>query len=115
MQGDENYTWAGDVIHTSEPEPYVATLRNDRPRNTLAVTIGNVDLPAFVSDGVLYIQAPLPHVFKAFAEDISDFIRDMEVRVSTAGGATLSLDRDGRPVSRSRMAKPSVVRRGGKR
>lgn len=114
MQSDA-YTWQGDIVHETESEPHVATLRYDRQRRAVVVSIGDVDLPAFVSNGVLYIQAPLPLVFQAFAEDVSDFVRDLEVRVSTAGGTTLSLDRDGRPVPGKGMAESRVVRSGGKR
>lgn len=75
------------------------------------ITIGDVDLPAFISDGILYVQAPLPSVFKAFAEDVSEFICDMEIRVSKEGGPAFSLDSNGRPVPGTPVAKPLVVRR----
>lgn len=101
------------VVHASITAANAETFRSDRPRCPWTVTIGDVDLPAYISDGKLYIQAPLPHVFEAFAEDVSDFIRDMEIRVSNAGGATLSLDRDGRPVYGAAMAQSSVVPDGG--
>jgi hypothetical protein len=115
MQTDDTHTWGGNVFHETIAEPHVATLRNDRQTGALVVSIGDVDLPSFVSDGRLYIQAPLPLVFKAFAEDISDFISDMEIRVSDARGRTLSLDRYGRPVSGAGVAQSRVVRSGGKR
>ena len=89
-------------------------LRTNRPHCAYVVTIGNVDLPAFVSDGKLYIQAPLPHLFKAFAEDFSEFLSDLEVGVSTAGSGPLSLDRNGYPVSGPPVAKQRVVRGRGK-
>ena len=114
MQG-EAYTWGGEVVHTSESEPHVAVIRHNRQGRGYTVTIGNTDLPAIISDGKLYVQAPLGLVFEAFAEDFSAFVRDMEIRVSTPWGAPLSLDSDGRPVSRPRVAKSRVVRRGGQR
>jgi len=114
MQGDQSYTWAGDIIHTSEPQPYAASLRHNRQTGTITVTVGNTDLPAFVSDGRLYIQAPLPLIFEAFAESLPDFVRDMEIRVSVAGCSTLSLDSDGRPISSQGVAKSRMVRRGRK-
>jgi hypothetical protein len=91
-------------------ESNAQALRADRPRGALVVTIGNVDLPAYISDGVVYIQAPLPHVFDAFAEDISAFVNDMEVRISGARGRTLALDSHGCPVYGSQLAESSVVR-----
>lgn len=113
MQG-ETETWAGDIVHTSESESHASNVRQGGPRANLKVTIGNVDLPAFISNGQLYVQAPLPHVFEAFAEDLSAFLRDMEVRVSVEGGAPLPLDGDGRPVHGTTMAKPRMVRSGRK-
>lgn len=110
MQADDSYTWGGEVVHQTFAEPNAPTLRQDRSTGAITVTIGNVDLPAFVSNGQLYVQAPLPHLFEAFAESLSEFVSDMEVRVSIAGGTTLSLDRDGRPVSGARVAKSRMVR-----
>lgn len=72
--------------------------RHDRHILPYTVSIGDVDLPAFVSNGRLYIQATLTRVFEAFAEDLPAFVRDMEVRVSGAGGRPLSLTSTGRPV-----------------
>jgi hypothetical protein len=113
MSEEQHYTWQGDVVHQAESESHVATLRQNGWRGSFTVTIGNVDLPAFVSDGKLYIQAPLPLVFQAFAEDIRAFLRDMEIRVSDARGAPFPLDRNGRPVPGARVAKSRVVRRSG--
>lgn len=72
------------------------------------ITIGNVDLPAFVLDGLVYIQAPLPDIFEAFAEDISAFVRDLEARVSEAGGTALSLDSVGRAIFGASVAGKGV-------
>lgn len=100
-------------IHPQKSRKNAPSIRSDPEDRSLTVTIGNTDLPAFVSSGILYIQAPLPHVFRAFAEDLSDFLRDLEVRVSDARGATLAFDCDGRPVYRSGMAFESVVSDSG--
>lgn len=80
----------------------------------LKVTLGDVDLPAFVSDGQLYVQAPLVDIFQAFAEDISAFLRDLEVRVSAeAPRGSLPFDRYWCPVSGTPVAFPCVVRDRG--
>jgi len=115
MSEEQHYTWAGNVVHEAFKEQNAPTLRVNRQSGALTVTIGNTDLPAFVSKGVLYIQAPLPLVFEAFAEDLPAFVSDMEVRVSGPRRRTLSLDRFGRPVSRATVAKSRVVRSGGQR
>lgn len=99
----------GHIIHTTLSFADAQDRSIHHAGATLKVTIGNVDLPAFVSDGKLYVQASLGLLFEAFAENLSEFLRDMEVRVSTARGATLSLDRDGRPVHGAGMAESSVV------
>ncbi len=72
--------------------------RDDRHILPFTVTIGHTHLPAFVSNGKLYIQATVGRIFEAFGEDISAFIRDLEIRVSDSRGRTLPLTSDGRPV-----------------
>lgn len=110
MSYPEAHSRSGRKVLAKIKASNAEALRSDRSRCPWTVTIGNVDLPAFISDGKLYIQAPLPQVFEALAENISDFICDMEVRVSSAGGTTLSLDSDGRPLSGAAMAESSLVR-----
>lgn len=107
-------TWDGDAIHATVQIADAQNIRDNRQECALTVTIGNTDLPAFLSSGVLYIQAPLGLFFEALAEDISEFIRDLEIRVSDKRGRALPLDGDGRPVHRARVAKSRVVRSGGK-
>ena len=113
--------------HTSDQERYrdfvqqalaLANAEKDSPRRSrraLVVTIGNVDLPAFVSNGRLYIQAPLPSVFHAFAEDISEFLSDLEIGVSTARRASFPSARIRRTVSRPTVASARLVQRSRER
>lgn len=108
-------TWDGDAIYATVSVADAADIRDNRQDCPLSVTIGNTHLPAFLSNGVLYIQAPLGLFFEAFAENVSDFIRDMEIRVSDSRGRALPLDGDGRPLHRKRVAKSGVVRSGGQR
>lgn len=100
-------------IYKTKPRKNAASIRRDQADGSLIVTIGDTDLPAFVSSGILYVQAPLPHIFRAFAEDLSDFLGDMEVRVSDARGATLPFDSDGRPIYRAGMAISGLVSDSG--
>jgi hypothetical protein len=100
----------GHIIHTTLSRADAAYLRDHSSWCVLKITIGDVDLPAYVSDGKLYIQAPLGHILEAFASDLSAIIRDLEIRVSGAGGSTFSLDSDGRPVHGETVAFASVVR-----
>lgn len=76
------------------------------------VTICDTHIPAFISEGKLYIQAPLGLVWKAIAKNISEGLRDLEVGISVEGRAPLSLDSVGDPVSGSPMAGEGVVRSG---
>lgn len=93
-----------------ESRAYVEAFRADSPDCTFTVVVGNTDLPSFISNGILYVQAPLPLIFEAFAEDLPAFVSDMEVRVSTKGGPAFSLDRDGRPIPSATVAEQGVVR-----
>ena len=115
MSEQRAFTEQGRIVHETESVEDAETLRDYGPLSHLAVTVGNVDLPARVVGGLVYVQAPLPLIFEAFAEDLSAWVRDMEVRVSAKGGAPLSLDCDGRLLFGSRVAKSRVVRSGGKR
>jgi hypothetical protein len=90
--------------------PNAQDVRASGPRRVVKVTIGDVDLPAYLSDGCVYIQAPLPLVFEAFGEDLSEFVRDLEVGVSTARGTPLSLDGNGRAILIPPLASEGVVR-----
>jgi len=98
----------GDTIHTSFALPHAQEVRFSGSRRTVKVTIGDVDLPAFVSNGYVYIQAPLPLVFQAFGEDLSDFVRDLEVGISTTGAPHFHLVVMGVPF----LARQWLSRRG---
>jgi len=93
---------------TRRRAPHAQEVRFSGSRRTVKVTIGDVDLPAFVSNGYVYIQAPLPLVFQAFGEDLSDFVRDLKLEYQQRA-PTLSLGSDGRAVLSSPMAEQSVV------
>lgn len=106
-------TWDDHAIHATVQVADAQDIRDNRQDCPLKVTIGNTDLPAFLSNGVLYVQAPLGLFFEAFAEDISAFVRDLEIRVSDKRGTALPLDGDGGSVSRKTLAKSRVVRNRG--
>ena len=67
-------------------------MRRSGQGNPAILRIGHTDLPCFVSDEGIIVQAPLGQLFEAFGEDVAEFIHHMEIGVSTAGGATLSPD-----------------------
>jgi hypothetical protein len=109
MQSVHHDTWDGDTVHTTIAVEDAQTLFEDRRGGTFTVTLGDVDLPAFFSHGRLYVQAPLPHIFEAFAENLPAFLRDMEIRISDERGRPFSLDCHGHPVLSTGLAEPRVV------
>jgi hypothetical protein len=76
------------------------------------VTICDVDLPAFMADGELYVQAPLPLVFDAFAAYVSDSLSALEIGISDTRRAALSSARNGRAVPGTSVVVEGVVRDG---
>jgi hypothetical protein len=97
MYDHDEYAGFSDIVYTPRPISDAEAFRADRPCGVVKVTLRDIDLPAKVSNGVLYIQAPLGLIFEAFAEDLPDFLGDMEIRISDSHGRAFSLDRDGRP------------------
>jgi len=100
----------GVVIHTALSQSDAAYIREHRDYCNLTLTVGDVDLPAYVSNGVVYIQAPFGYLCETFAAHISAIIRDLETRVSGEGSAALSLSRDGCPIHGATMVIARVVR-----
>lgn len=84
-----------------------------RPHCNWYVVIGDAYLPAFFSDGCVYVQAPLPQLVEAITRGISNLLGNLEIGISKAGCATLPLDRFGRPVLGAWLAEPVVVSDGG--
>jgi hypothetical protein len=109
MSTKNKRTWYRAFLQRKKSAENAPYLRYVEKGGLIEVVIGDTHLPAFVSSGILYIQAPLPHIFKAFAEDLSYELRGMEIRVSSEGGPALSLDGDGRPVYSKGMAFEGVV------
>lgn len=109
MPAKNKRTWYRAFVQRTKPKTNAPVLRHVEPGGLIEVVIGDTHLPAFVSDGILYVQAPLPHIFKAFAEDLSYELRSMETRISREGGSALSLDGDGRPVHSKGMAFEGLV------
>ncbi len=81
----------------------------------ITITIRDLDLPAFVSHGTVYIQIPLQGIFDASPSQVSADIRRMETRVSEAGRATLAPDSPAHTVLSKRMVVSRLVRSRGRR
>jgi hypothetical protein len=63
----------------------------DRVSPIGSVIICDIDLPLFILNGVVYLQAPLEDVVDAFTAQISDLLSNLEGRISEARSAALSL------------------------
>lgn len=107
MQTRERPRFLAEIAHATTPN-----LGTVRQVLHIEVVIRDAHLPAFFSDGILYVQAPLGHVLEAVTAGFSPRLGDMEIRITTPWGWTLSLDSDGRAVHSSAMAQQSVVRDG---
>lgn len=95
------------VAHT--PATHIGGVRSNP---NFSIIVRDTHLPCYISEGELYVQAPFRHVVEAIVEAISESFRNLEVGVSIANSAPLSLDRVWGPVSEPRMAEPDVVRSG---
>jgi len=102
----------GVVVHTAFSRADAAYVREHRDFCNLKLTIGDVDLPAYVSNGIVYVQAPFGYLCETFAAHISAIIRDLETRVSGEGSAALSLSRNGCSIHGATMVVARVVRGG---
>jgi len=87
-------------------------ISSDRSICPFVITVCDVDLPAFISNGVFYLQAPLFDVLKACHETLYTGGYGVEVRVSGTWGTALPPADHERAVHRARMAFKSLVRSG---
>jgi hypothetical protein len=105
----------GDNVQPKKPRKNAKAGRANRTWFAFTVTIRDVDLPAFFSDGTIYIQAPLALVCDAFDADIPAIKRDLETGVSKARGTPLPPVDLRNPVPGTPLGGQSVVRDSGER
>jgi hypothetical protein len=94
----ETETWFSEDVLKAFALAVTEAMRDGAEGDAFIFTLCDVDLPAFVRNGTLYIQAPLPLVFDAFAAYISDGLSNLEARISEARSAALAPNRNGRTV-----------------
>lgn len=94
------------IVQTQDAETVLA----GGQKCPLEVVIGHTYLPAFISEGKLYVQAPLGHVVQAVTQEISALFGNLEVGVSGPGSPAFSLDSDGRPLPSAWLAESDLVR-----
>jgi len=79
-----------DVVQLAEQIANAATNSKGHTVSTGILTICDVDLPFFIADGELYVQAPLQGILDALSSALVDFLRDLEARVSETRSAALA-------------------------
>ncbi len=84
-------------------------LRKDKQSIAFTVTLCDVDLPAFISDGRIYIQAPLQELAHAFDTYFSKRRRNLAAGVPKARRPTLSPVDNGRAVHSEGMGESELV------
>lgn len=67
-------------------------LREDRPEGAITLTVGNLDIPAFVSDGRVYVEVPLSGFCETLEPSVSIRFSYLEAGVSDTWRTTLSPD-----------------------
>jgi hypothetical protein len=82
----------------------VETGWDDQQRCNVEVFDGYSDVPIFVANGTIYIQAPLGYVLETVRTHVSQRKRYLEVRVSNEGRAALPLARVWRAIHGKRLA-----------
>jgi hypothetical protein len=102
-------------LFSPQSEPNVEGDRAYQRCGAFTITVRDVDLPAFVSHGTVYVQTPLQGFFDATPAQVSADIRRMETRVSEAGRAALAPDSAAHTVLSKRMVVSRVVRSGRRR
>lgn len=104
MHTPEKETRIGDDVLQAIALAVAEAMRDDSESQAFIFSLCDVDLPAFVRDGTLYVQAPLPLIFDAFAAYVSDGLSHLEARISEARRSALALDSDGRAIHRAPVA-----------
>jgi hypothetical protein len=85
----------------------------DFAEGPFTISVCDVDLPAFIWDGAVFVQVPLEGFFDAITAAVLDSLRDLEVRVSEAGRAALSSTDFRSALPRTPVVESRVVRDSG--
>lgn len=115
MHSADEQAWDYSDLFKAIAREIDAADEQGRPIGVVKVSFCDVDIPAIVSNGAVYISLPLPFLFEAIASRVPERFRDMEVRVSIEGSAALPPDSPGGAFHREDVVIEGVVRSGGKR
>lgn len=113
MHTSEEPSWNGDVFQQAESIASAADLRQVADAHFLTVVICDVDVPCTISNGELYVQAPFQIVLDALQAALSEFLGDLETRISETRRTALASTDFLPHVYFKRVAGDDVVRGGG--
>ena len=115
MHTPDEQAWDRDDLWDQIAREVDEAFLENRPCGIVKVTVRDFDLPARLSNGKLYVQIPFGFLLEEIEAGVPERFRDMEIRVSIAGRATLPLAGLRRAFHRSRVAIKGVVPGGRKR
>lgn len=112
MHSAEGSQRPGDIVQQAESVANAAQDGANFAEGPFTISVCDIDLPAFIWDGAVYVQMPLTGFLDAFTASLVSSISDLEARISEAGRAALSSDDFRAALPRTRVAESSVVRSG---
>lgn len=92
MHNAEESQGQRDIVHEAEQVANAAQDSPDFAEGPFTIAFRDVDLPAFIFHGVVYVQMPLEGFLDAVTASLYAVLRDMEIGISEAGRAALSSD-----------------------
>lgn len=112
MHTPEEQAWDRDDLFEEIAHEIDEAYLDGRSVGIIKVAVRNFDLPATVSNGIIYVQIPFPFLLQTVAAGIPDGLRDLETRVSVTGGPALPPVGVRSPVPSKGMVIEGVVRNG---
>jgi hypothetical protein len=103
----------GDILFQAQQIANAAQDGPDFAEGPFTISFRDVDIPAFIWDGAVYVQMPLEGFLDAVTAALSEVLRDLEVGISEAGRAALSYTNFRATLPRAFVAKSGVVRDSG--
>lgn len=110
MHTPDEQPWDGGDLLEEITVANVEDLRGMRRNCAVTVAIRHADVPAEISFGTIYVQAPLGHVLETLAAYLPEIVRDLETRIPSAWGASLSPTDFWDSIHGEGLAVPRVVR-----
>lgn len=90
MHSPEKPSRRGDLIQQAQSIADAAMRSTSGTVHPFTLVICDVDVPCFITDGEVYVQAPLQIVHDALSAQMVEFLRDLEARISETRRAALA-------------------------